>query len=227
MMRWWLDRGVDGFRMDVINLISKVLAEDGSLPDGADPGAATPRGDRSPHYMNGPRIHEFLQEMHREVFDDRAGAGCSPSARCRRRPIEEARLYTDPARAEVDMVFPFEHVVLDHGPGGKWDLVPLTCSTSRPSLTQWQEGLAEVGWNSLYWATTTSRGSCQPVRRRRRAPRRESAKALATVLHLHRGTPYVYQGEELGMTNAHFDSVEDCTRHRVAQLRRGGRSAAA
>lgn len=198
MMRWWLDRGVDGFRMDVVNLLSKAVRSDGSLPDGiAHDGRL---GDGSPHYTSGPRIHEFLAQMHREVFAGRPGAfltvGEMPGV-----TVQDARLFTDPARAEVDMVFQFEHVGLDHGPGGKFDPRPLRLTELKASLGRWQAGLADVGWNSLYWDNhdqprIVSRWGDDG------AYRRESATMLATVLHLHRGTPYVYQGEELGMTNA-------------------------
>ncbi|GAA2117619.1 oligo-1,6-glucosidase [Kitasatospora saccharophila] len=203
MMRWWLRRGVDGFRMDVINLISK----DQDFPDGpvAD-GAA--HGDGSPFYVCGPRIHEYLQELHREVFaahpERLLTVGEMPGV-----SVEEARLFTDPARAEVDMVFQFEHVGLDHGPGGKFDPKPLRLTDLKTSLTRWQQGLAATGWNSLYWNNhdqprVVSRfGDDGPAHRVR------SATALATVLHLHRGTPYVYQGEELGMTNAPFAAIDD------------------
>jgi oligo-1,6-glucosidase len=196
MMRWWLDRGVDGFRMDVINLISK----DTALPDG--PVVAGVWGDGSAHYTDGPRVHEYLQEMHREVFEGRAHAlltvGETPGV-----TLDEARKYTDPARREVDMVFQFEHVGLDHGPGGKFDPKPLRLTDLKATFGRWQAGLADAGWNSLYWDNhdqprVVSRFGDDGEHRR------ESAKALATLLHLHRGTPYVYQGEELGMTNAHF-----------------------
>ena len=196
MMRRWLDRGVDGFRMDVINLISKVVP----LQDA--------HGDLFAQTFNGPRIHEFLHEMHREVFAGREAqlitVGEMPGS-----TIEQARLYTDPARAEVDMIFQFEHVDLDSGPLGKWDLRPLHLPRLKACLARWQEGLAEVGWNSLYWDNhdqprAVSRfGDDDPEWRER------SAKTLATVLHLHRGTPYVYQGEELGMTNVAFSSLDD------------------
>ncbi len=196
MMRWWLDRGVDGFRMDVINMISKDLP----LRDG-EPIAGGPWGDGSPFYICGPRIHEFLQEMHREVFEGRAEklltVGEMPAV-----TVEDAILFTDPARREVDMVFQFEHVGLDHGEH-KWDRKPLQLVELKASLGRWQEGLAEVGWNSLYWNNHD-----QPRAVSRFGDdgefRVESAKLLATVLHLHRGTPYVYQGEELGMTNVPF-----------------------
>ncbi|MBU4337065.1 MAG: alpha-glucosidase [Actinobacteria bacterium] len=197
MMRRWLDRGVDGFRMDVINLISKVT----SLPDGVV--GADGLGDGSPFYTCGPRIHELLHEMHEEVFAGRSGdlltVGETPGV-----SLEDALLFTDPARAEVDMVFAFEHVNLDHGPGGKFDLRPVRLTQLKEVMGRWQTGLGDVGWNSLYWSNhdqprVVSRwGDESPA----------CAKALATLLHLHRGTPYVYQGEELGMTNAHFTAFE-------------------
>ena len=196
MMRWWLDRGVDGFRMDVINLISK----DTSLPDG--PVVAGVWGDGTAHYTDGPRVHEFLHEMHREVFEGRAHAlltvGETPGV-----TLEEARRYTDPARREVDMVFQFEHVGLDHGPGGKFDPRPLRLTDLKATFGRWQAGLADAGWNSLYWDNHDQPRVVSRFGDDGRY-RTESAKALATLLHLHRGTPYVYQGEELGMTNAHF-----------------------
>ncbi len=201
MMRWWLDRGVDGFRMDVINMISK----DPALPDGHELGGG-PYGDGSPHYICGPRIHEFLQEMHREVFagrDDRLlTVGEMPGV-----TVDEAVLFTDPARAEVDMVFQFEHVDLDHG-ATKWRRPP--AAAARP------QGLVRP------LAGGARRGRLeQPVLEQPRPAavvsrfgddgdhRVQAAKLLGTVLHLHRGTPYVYQGEELGMTNAPFAAIDD------------------
>ena len=202
MMRWWLDRGVDGFRMDVINMISK----DTSLPDGSVLHGGL-FGDGSPYFLCGPRIHEFLQEMNAEVFAGRPDVmltvGEMPGV-----TVEDAVLFTDPARREVDMVFQFEHVSLDAGPGGKWDIRPLDLLDLKASLGRWQAGLAESGWNSLYWDNHD-----QPRAVSRFGDdgefRVESAKLLATVLHLHRGTPYVYQGEELGMTNAPFADASD------------------
>jgi oligo-1,6-glucosidase len=201
MMRWWLDRGVDGFRMDVINMISK----DTSLPDGAVTHGVL--GDGTPHFQCGPRIHEFLQEMHEQVFAGRPGhlltVGEMPGV-----TVEEAVLFTDPDRGEVDMVFQFEHVSLDQGPGGKWDLRPLRLLDLKASLGRWQAGLAERGWNSLYWDNHDQPRAVSRFGDDGRY-RVESAKLLATVLHLHRGTPYVYQGEELGMTNAPFVGPDD------------------
>ena len=196
MMRWWLDRGVDGFRMDVINMISK----DAALPDGPALGTV-PYGDGSAYYIDGPRIHEFLSEMHRAVLTDAdlLSVGEMPGV-----TVDEARLFTDPARAEVDMVFQFEHVGLDQT-ASKWDMHPLDLRDLKTSFGRWQAGLADVGWNSLYWDNhdqprIVSRwGDGSPT----------SAKTLGTLLHLHRGTPYVYQGEELGMTNYPWSGVAE------------------
>jgi oligo-1,6-glucosidase len=197
MMNRWLDRGVDGFRMDVVNFISKTPG----LPDGATGGGWRQLGGE--HYVCGPRIHEFLQEMHREVFAGRdalLNVGEMPGV-----TIEDAKLFTDPARHEVDMVFQFEHVNLDQA-GTKWKPFPLDLRDLKRSFGRWQEGLAESGWNSLYWNNhdqprIVSRWGDDGEHRVR------SAKALGTLLHLHRGTPYVYQGEELGMTNMAFGSI--------------------
>ena len=200
MMRWWLDRGVDGFRMDVINMISK----DTALPDGHEL-AGAPYGDGTPYVLCGPRIHEFLQEMYREVFEGRDAlltVGEMPGV-----TVEEALLFTEPARREIDMVFQFEHVQLDQG-ATKWDVHPLRLRDLKASLNRWQVGLADRGWNSLYWNNHD-----QPRVVSRFGDDGEhriaAAKMLGTVLHMHRGTPYVYQGEELGMTNAPFHGIED------------------
>ena len=221
MMNRWLDRGVDGFRMDVVCLLSKLLEPDPDggpprLPDGhlgvRDPLGAgvidtTQYGDTTPFVVNGPRIHEFMQEMHREVFADRPpgllNVGETPAT-----TIEHARLYTDPARAEVDMVFQFEHVDLDSGPSGKWDIAPMTMLDLKHSLNRWQEGLAEVGWNSLYLGNHDQPRCVSRFGNDAPEHREQSAKALATVLHLHRGTPYVYQGDELGLPNAGFTRLD-------------------
>jgi oligo-1,6-glucosidase len=204
MMRWWLARGIDGFRMDVINFISKDVRSDGSLPDG--PVTHGPYGSVHEATINGPRAHEFLQEMNREVFQGRREelllVGETPGT-----TVEDGLLYTDPRRAELDMVFTFEHVSLDHGPGGRFDPKPIDLAELKATLGRWQAGLGDVGWNALYWNNhdqprIVSRygddGEYRP----------QSATMLATVLHLHRGTPYVYQGEELGMTNVHFTSLD-------------------
>ena len=200
MMNWWLDKGVDGFRMDVINFISK----DPALPDGVSEAKGV-WGDGSPHFVNGPRIHEFLQEMHQRVFSEREGeyltVGETPGA-----TVEQARLYTDRRRHELDMVFQFEHVSLDQGPGGKFDYRGLDLADLKTSWNRWQRGLAETGWNSLYLSNhdqprIVSRFGDEDEYRY------ESATLWATLLHLQRGTPYVYQGEEIGMTSAGYTSI--------------------
>lgn len=205
MMRWWLDRGVDGFRMDVINMISK----EPTLPDGI-PGTAGPAhgslGDGRPHFICGPRLHEFLREMHDTVFAGHPRrlltVGETPSI-----THEQGRLLTDPARRELDMVFQFEHVEVDCGQT-KWDRRQMDLSALKASFARWQTGLGD-GWNSLYWENhdqprAVSRfGDDDPEYRDR------SAKLLAGVLHLHRGTPYIYQGQELGMTNVPFNHITD------------------
>lgn len=201
MMRWWLDRGVDGFRMDVINLISK----DPRLPDGKV--GPSGLGDGFPFYGCGPRMHEFLQEMHREVFAPHPGRlltiGEMPGV-----GIDDARRATDPRNRELDVVFQFEHVGLDHGPHGKWWPRRARVEELVATLCRWQTGLAPHGWNSLYWG---NHDQPRVVSRfgNDREHRVASATALATILHLQQGTPFVYQGEEIGMANAPFSSIED------------------
>ncbi len=202
MLRWWLARGVDGFRMDVINLVSKVLP----LRDG-EPIPGTGFGAAWPSVICGPRIHEFMAEMHSQVI---AGAGRTlltvgemPGV-----TTDDARRFSDPGRAELDMVFQFEHMGVDHGPGGRYDPRPLELTTLKRVLGRWQVELAEVGWNSLYWNNhdqprVVSRFGCDDP-----AYRELSAKALGTLLHMQRGTPFIYQGEELGMTNYPFTAIE-------------------
>ena len=201
MMRWWLDRGVDGFRMDVIDMISK----DTSLPD-TQPRPGSPYGYGGRYFICGPRNHEFLQEMYTEVFAGRDAhvltVGEMPDV-----TIPEAAAFTEPARRELDMVFQFEHVELDHGTN-RYDPRPLRLAELKASLAAWQAGLAGHGWNSLYWGNHD-----QPRSLSRFGDDGEhrvaSAKTLATVLHLHQGTPYVYQGDELGMANAPFTRISD------------------
>ncbi len=212
MMNWWLDRGVDGFRMDVINFISKDVA----LPDGPRREGAL-HGDGSASYISGPRIHEFLNEMHRAVFAGRTAdlitVGEMPGV-----TVEDARLFTDPARNELDMVFQFEHMDTVFAPplddGGdafpfdpKWHAHPLDLVLLKRSFGRWQEELAEVGWNSLY-LDNHDRPRVVSRYGNDREFRYESATAWATILHLHRGTPYIYQGEEIGMTNVSFSSID-------------------
>lgn len=201
MMRWWVDRGVDGFRMDVINLISKPEALTGQAPLDGPQVSFEAIGD-------GPRLDEFLAEMNREVGlseQNLITVGEMPGA-----GIDLAVRVTDPARRELNMVFTFEHVDLDIAPGGsKWDLAPLPLPVLKANLAAWQEGLAEKGWNSLYWNNHDQPRAVSRFGDDRPEYRVASAKTLATTLHLHRGTPYIYQGEEFGMTNSPRAGVED------------------
>lgn len=199
IMKFWLDKGVDGFRMDVINMISKTPG----LPDG-EPQEGKKYVSGSKYFMNGPRVHEFLQEMNREVLSkyDIMTVGETPGV-----TPKEGILYTDPSRHELNMVFQFEHVGLDSGPGGKWDIRPWSLADLKKTMTKWQKELEGKGWNSLYLNNHD-----QPRAVSRFGDdgkyRVESAKMLATFLHMMQGTPYIYQGEEIGMTNVRFPSIE-------------------
>ena len=190
MMRRWLDRGVDGFRMDVINMISKPHD--------------LPNGPMFAHVVNGPRVHEFLREMNREVLAGRdlITVGEMPGV-----TLQQAEEYTDPQRSELDMVFTFEHMSLDYAQRvNKWEHVPLNMADLKENLAKWQTGMVR-GWNSLYW---NNHDQPRVVSRwgNDREHRVASAKAFGTVLHLMRGTPYIYQGEEIGMTNFPFVSFD-------------------
>jgi oligo-1,6-glucosidase len=203
IMVWWLDRGVDGFRMDVINFISKT---DG-LPDApAIPGH--PFVIAFEEFADGPHVHDYLAEMTREVFGRRDGEFMTVGEMPAVTP-EQARLYTDPARGELDMVFQFEHMAVDQSPTNKFDYRGLDLVVLKRSLHRWQAALADTGWNSLYW---NNHDQPRVVSRfGDDAPDywAASAKALATILHGMRGTPFVYQGEELGMTNYPFRIPQD------------------
>ncbi len=200
MMKFWLDKGIDGFRMDVINFISKMEG----LPSAPEePGKKYVSG--SQYFMNGPRIHEFLQEMNKEVLSkyDIITVGEMPGV-----TPEQGILYTGEDRNELQMVFQFEHMGIDGGPGGKWDLIPFDLVKLKRILSKWQVELYGKGWNSLYWNNHD-----QPRVVSRFGNDKEyrvlSAKMLATCLHMMQGTPYIYQGEEIGMTNVQFTSIED------------------
>ena len=190
MMNWWLDRGVDGFRMDVINFIAKVQSD--------------LVGD-SPGFVMGDQVHDYLQEMNRAVFAGRDAdlitVGETPGA-----TVDDAIRFTSSDRLELDMVFQFEHVGLDHGPRTKFDNVPLKLVDLKRSLGRWQSGLADAGWNSLYFSNHDQPRSVSRFGDDAEF-RYESATMLAAILHLHRGTPYVYQGDEIGMTNAGFTTI--------------------
>ena len=206
MMRFWLAKGVDGFRLDVINFISKNT----SYPNGI---LATGQkyADGSAYFINGPRIHEFLREMNEEVFSkyDMMTVGEMPGT-----SPEDAIKYTKPDHHELQMIFTFEHMNLDCMNGDKWQLQPLNLVDLKANFEKWQTTLFNKGWNSLYWNNhdqprIVSRfGNDQQFRVK-------SAKMLATCLHMMQGTPYIYQGEEIGMTNVQFDKLED---HRDVEL---------
>jgi oligo-1,6-glucosidase len=202
MMSWWVDRGVDGFRMDVINLISKAP----ELVDG-EPAAGRTMVSSMAFAANGPRLEEFLAEMNAEVgltARNLLTVGEMPGS-----TIEIARSITDPANRELNMVFTFEHVGLDRMPeGSKWDLKPLELPLLKKNLNDWQQGLAGVGWNSLYFDNHDQPRAVSRFGDDSPDHRVNSAKTLGTVLHMHQGTPYIYQGEELGMTNSYFSAIE-------------------
>lgn len=200
MMRWWLDKGIDGFRMDVINLISKDLSMPERKPD---PGKEL--ASAFEFHANGPRIHEFLREMNKEVLAhyDIMTVGETPGV-----SVEQARLYTGEDRNELNMVFQFEHMGLGDGPDGKWSNLPWKLTELKQILSKWQYGLENTGWNSLYW---NNHDQPRVVSRfgNDKEYREKSAKMLATLLHGMKGTPYIYQGEEIGMTNVQFPSIDD------------------
>ncbi|MFC5366442.1 glycoside hydrolase family 13 protein [Salinirubrum litoreum] len=199
MMEWWLQKGIDGFRMDVVNLLSKPEG----LPSG-DPDL--PNNGMLDLVANGPRIHEYLGEMNEAVLEGRdlltVGEMLADDM-----PMETARQYVGEDGDGLSMIFHFEHMLLDRGEhiweDEDWDLPDL-----KAVFTRWQEGLAEDGWNSLY---LNNHDQPRMVSRFGNDDeyRRESAKLLGTLLHTLQGTPYVYQGEELGMTNYPFESLDD------------------
>ncbi|NVY96503.1 alpha-glucosidase [Lactobacillus sp. DCY120] len=203
MMRFWLDKGIDGFRMDVINLISKPEG----LPDAPNPEQAL-YGNVEPVVADGPKVNQYLREMNQQVLShyDVLTVGEMPSV-----TPEDAAQYTNLDGSELSMAFEFDHVTLAMNPDprlGKWNDAPVSLVALKKTLSKWQLALAGKGWNSLYWnnhdrARAVSRfGNDTPKYRER------SAKMLALTLHLLQGTPYIYQGEELGMTNAHFTSLD-------------------
>lgn len=195
MMRWWLDKGIDGFRMDVISLISKdagMLCED-----------STVKGHTV--CANGPRIHEYLQEMRRRVLSDYdvMTVGETPAV-----TVEEANRYASPDRKELDMVFQFELMDVDGGESGKWNDDSYRLSDVKQVLGKWQRGLHGQAWNALFWnnhdqprAVSRFGDTSTPLYWEK------SAKMLATALYFLQGTPYIYQGEELGMTNLAFQEI--------------------
>jgi len=208
LMHFWLRKGIDGFRMDVINMISKPFEADGRLPDAPRTRAQDPQPAFS-MVTHGPRLLEYLAEMKREVLShyDCLTVGEAPMA-----TVVQGQAITDEAQGSLNMLFQFEHMDLDAIPGdprGKWALRPLDLRDLKQTMHRWQEGLHGRGWNSLYWCNhdqprIVSRFGDDGVWRVR------SAKALATALHGLQGTPFIYQGEELGLTNQGFESIDEC-----------------
>ncbi len=198
MMDFWFKKGIDGFRMDVISLISK--RQDWPM---ALPGAVYTKS----YYVgasNGPRVHEFLQEMNRKVLSKYDIMTVGETANT---TVEQAILYTDPKREELNMVFHFDHMHLDYGRFGKFSDVRFKMSDLRNVMSEWQDKLEGRGWSSLYWSNHD-----QPRAVTRFGNdlfyRVESAKMLGTLLHMMKGTPYIYQGEEIGMRNVPFEDLE-------------------
>ncbi len=197
LMNWWLEKGIDGFRMDVINLVSK--------PDGLPNDFDDPFNGTLSRVPNGPRIHEYLAEMNDRVLDrELLTVGEMVGSEL---PMEHARRYLDPDEGGLSMLFHFEHMTLDRGER-VWEREEWDLSELKAVFNRWDEGLRETGWNALYLNNHD-----QPRMVSRFGDdgeyRRESATLLATLLHTLRGTPYVYQGEELGMTNYPFESIEE------------------
>lgn len=201
MMAWWLDKGVDGFRMDVINYISK----DAGFPDGNLQGGMY--GDYSPYVANGPCVHEYLQEMNQKVLSkyDLMTVGETPNV-----TVEEAKRYAGNDMKELNMVFQFEQMNFETGEYGKWNDNCFKLKDLKRILSKWQAGLAGCAWNSLFW---NNHDQPRAVSRFGNDSTPEywdkSAKMLATCLHMMQGTPFIYQGEELGMTNVAFERLED------------------
>lgn len=200
MMTFWCEKGIDGFRMDVISMISKNQAfPDGEVKNGL-------YGDFNPYCVHGPRIHEFLQEMNKEVLSryDIMTVGETSGV-----TIEEAQKYAGEDRNELNMVFQFEHVEDACGDHGKWTTAKFNFRDFKKTMIKWQEELQGKAWSSLFLGNHDQPRSVSRFGNDNPAYRETSAKMLATCLHMMQGTPYVYQGEELGMTNAYFDKLED------------------
>lgn len=204
LMRFWLDKGVDGFRMDVINFISKPVG----LPDAPQEGGSA-YGDSFAIVSGGPRLDEFLREMNRKVLSkyDVMTVGEMPDS-----TPEEAINYTNLDGTELNMIFQFQHVNLGGNPDprlGKWNDQPVKLSELKEALSRWQVELDGKAWNSLYWGNHDQPRAVSRFGSDQLEYRELSAKMLATTLHMMQGTPYVYEGEELGMTNVHFKELSE------------------
>ena len=198
MMNWWIDKGVDGFRMDVISLISKPA----QFTDGV-PGINGYAGFNEA--ANGPHVHEYLREMREKVLNR---ADTITVGECSGVTLEEAKKYANSDESELNMVFQFEHMDVDADEKGKWSDRKMDLRDLKEVMSRWQKGLEDVAWNSLFWENHD-----QPRSVSRFGDdgeyREASAKMLATCLYMMQGTPYIYQGQELGMTNVPFKSIED------------------
>ena len=198
MMNWWLDKGVDGFRMDVISLISKKP----DLPDGPV-GINGYASFNEP--ANGPHVHEYLQEMREKVLNRKETITVGE---CSGVTLEEAKKYASSDGKELNMVFQFEHMDVDADANTKWTDKKMDLRDMKEVLTRWQKGLEDIAWNSLFWENHDQPRSISRYGNDSPEYREVSAKMLATCLHMMQGTPYVYQGEELGMTNVPFTSID-------------------
>ncbi len=200
MMDWWCQKGIDGFRMDVISMISK----DQNFPDGQL--KKTGYGDYGPYVCNGPRVHEYLQEMNQKVLSkyDLLTVG-----ECAGVTVNEAKKYANLEGSELNMVFQFEHMDLDGGETFKWNEQKICLTDLKATLSKWQNELYGKAWNSLYWCNHDQPRIVSRLGNDSDKYREISAKMLATCLHMMQGTPYIYQGEELGMTNVPFQSLDD------------------
>ena len=200
MMNWWLKKGVDGFRMDVISLISK----EPGLPD-KEPGI---NGYATCNVSaNGPHVHEYLQEMRQKALNN---ADTITVGECSGVTLEEAKKYARSDEKELNMVFQFEHMDVDSDEkAGKWTTRKMDLRNLKKILTRWQKGLQDIAWNSLYWENHDQPRSVSRFGNDSDEYREISAKMLATCIHMMQGTPYVYQGEELGMTNCPFNTLDN------------------
>ncbi|MCM0599275.1 alpha-glucosidase [Periweissella fabalis] len=204
MMNWWVDKGIDGFRMDVISLISKP----DNLPDGPIPVGGT-YGDANSIVANGPRVHQYLTEMRQQVLNNSDLMTVGETAGV---DIENAKRYSALDASELNMIFQFEHMELDNNPNpalGKWNDQPVDLIKLKANLSKWQTELAGKAWNSLYWNNHDQPRIVSRFGDDSPEFRVVSAKMLATLLHCMQGTPYIYQGEEIGMTNATNYHLED------------------
>lgn len=200
MMNWWLKKGVDGFRMDVISLISK----EPGLPD-KEPGI---NGYATFNVSaNGPHVHEYLQEMRQKALNN---ADTITVGECSGVTLEEAKKYARSDEKELNMVFQFEHMDVDSDEkAGKWTTRKMDLRNLKKILTRWQKGLQDIAWNSLYWENHDQPRSVSRFGNDSDEYREISAKMLATCIHMMQGTPYVYQGEELGMINCPFNTLDN------------------